>query len=463
MNFNIFEHFVFDLDRTLWDIVDPTGRPIWAKQTLPPYHIHNVNALTEKTTDTIIDDVGNICKLRIGVRDMLEFLHSNKKVVSYLSGGAVHGLHNTNQPSVMLLSIFGLTHLFNGDRILLYKTQNKAEHFPLIAKTQKAVFFDDDTKYLAEVSAIGVPVVNTAMVFDYTNMFGNTGLPAINRKLQTKKLTNEQELKIFELAATSRAFEEYAFNQLKNKTISIPTYLSAGEEYIAATLSVFLDHHGPTKRQIFIQHRGHSTYLSFGGDPEKLVLELLGHKNGCAGGMGGSASIHSKEKQIYGHDGLMGSQAPIATGMCFTNRIFTLCFAGDAAAEEDYFLASLGWAATKGLPILFIVEDNNFSILTEKKVRRSWDISDIAKSFGLQSCNVTDDPTQLWETLSKLDLSKPALLNVKTHRKFWHAGAGIDDPTTFDRQDQFLKKFGASRITTAARFVKDVWENAKNT
>ena len=40
---------------------------------------------------------------------------------------------------------------------------------------------------------------------------------------------------------------------------------------------------------------------------------------------------------------------------------------GDASAEEDYALGALGWASTKELPILFIVEDNNLSILTEKK------------------------------------------------------------------------------------------------
>ena len=41
---------------------------------------------------------------------------------------------------------------------------------------------------------------------------------------------------------------------------------------------------------------------------------------------------------------------------------------GDASAEEDYVLGALGWASTKKLPILFIVEDNNLSILTEKKL-----------------------------------------------------------------------------------------------
>ena len=47
--------------------------------------------------------------------------------------------------------------------------------------------------------------------------------------------------------------------------------------------------------------------------------------------------------------------------------------------EEDYVLAALGWASFKKLPILFVVEDNNMSIKTEKKIRRHWEMSDVAR------------------------------------------------------------------------------------
>ena len=64
----------------------------------------------------------------------------------------------------------------------------------------------------------------------------------------------------------------------------------------------------------------------------------------------------------------MGNQIPIAVGACFASRNQTIALVGDSAAEEDYVLSSIGWAATKNLPILFIIEDNNLSILTEKKL-----------------------------------------------------------------------------------------------
>ena len=79
----------------------------------------------------------------------------------------------------------------------------------------------------------------------------------------------------------------------------------------------------------------------FGGSLEKLILELLGSPNGCTYGMGGSASIHSKKINMYGHDGHMGTQVPIGTGACFESKKPTIVFMGDASAEEDYVLGAL--------------------------------------------------------------------------------------------------------------------------
>ena len=57
------------------------------------------------------------------------------------------------------------------------------------------------------------------------------------------------------------------------------------------------------------------------------------------------------EKNIFGHDGLMGNQVPIGVGACFASKCPTIVFVGDSAAEEDYCLSAIGWASTKKLPI----------------------------------------------------------------------------------------------------------------
>jgi len=241
---------------------------------------------------------------------------------------------------------------------------------------------------------------------------------------------------VYEKMSLCRHFENYVFKKIQDKTIKIPVYLSAGQESAPCSISAYLKDKNISPN-IFIQHRGHSTYLAFDADPTKLIDELLGLKTGCSFGMGGSASIQSIEKNIYGHDGLMGSQVPIAVGHCYETNHPTIVFMGDASAEEDYVSSAIGWASTKNLPILFVVEDNNLSILTEKKVRRNWSMRDLAHAYKVEAYDVYDDPTTISNHLFNV-FKKPLLLNINTVRKYWHAGAGIDGDY-FDRYE-WLKK-----------------------
>lgn len=237
---------------------------------------------------------------------------------------------------------------------------------------------------------------------------------------------------VFDKISFCRHFENKVYEKIQDKTIKFPVYLSAGQESIPCSIATYLKTLS-VQPNIFIQHRGHSTYLAFDASPEKLIDELLGLKTGCSYGMGGSASIQSLEKNIYGHDGLMGSQVPISVGHCYETRQPTIVFMGDASAEEDYVGSSIGWASTKNLPILFVVEDNNLSILTEKKIRRNWNMHDLAHAYKVEAYDIGDDPTEISNHLSHV-FNKPLLLNIRTVRKYWHAGAGIDGDY-FDRYE----------------------------
>ena len=253
-----------------------------------------------------------------------------------------------------------------------------------------------------------------------------------------------------------RNFENCVYENIKQKNIQLPTYMSAGQEYIPATLSEAVS----VDPYIFAQHRAHSWYLCFGGDMVKLIDELLGRKTGCAYGMGGSASIHCPEINMFGHDGLMGSQVPIAVGSCYSNKKPTITVMGDASAEEDYVLGAMGWASTKHLPILFVVEDNNLSILTEKKVRRNWEMDDVAKAFQMEAYSIDDDPMDILYHCDGL-IETPRLLNIKTHRLYWHAGAGCDNPDIFDRFKYEMSELGdeAAEINEKTKtLVEETWQ-----
>ena len=186
-------------------------------------------------------------------------------------------------------------------------------------------------------------------------------------------------LKTFEKASLCRNFENEVFKRVNEKVINFPVYLSAGQEYVPSSIAQMVKDK-KQKPLIFGQHRGHSIYLAFGGNIIELIDELLGKKTGCTRGMGGSLSINSNKINMFGHEGLMGSNACMGVGACFSSGKPTIVFLGDASVEEDYVLASLSWAAKKALPILFVVEDNNYAVLTKKKRQKRLESEGRSKS-----------------------------------------------------------------------------------
>lgn len=261
-------------------------------------------------------------------------------------------------------------------------------------------------------------------------------------------------LEMFRKTCVNRYFELEAARVFDTGVIRSPLYLSLGQEHIPAALATVT-----TDFMIFAQHRAHSYYLSFGGNMVKLIDELLGRATGCAGGMGGSASIHEPEIRMFGHSGLMGDQIPIAVGAALASGEQVLAVTGDASGEEDYVLGALGYAATKNLPVLFVCEDNDLSILTPVAKRRSWNLADVAKSFGMQGIDIADDPWLIMHHVELLLESLPGFINIRTCRHRWHGGTGTDGEPEWNRFELFKTELEALGLLEEARMIEDESRN----
>ena len=255
-----------------------------------------------------------------------------------------------------------------------------------------------------------------------------------------RRYPREKTLEIFRKTCINHFFELETARVYDTGVIKMPIYLSVGTEHVPAAISTvskdFL---------IFAQHRGHSYYLSFGGDMRKLIDELLHRETGCARGMGGSASIHDPKIGMSGHSGLMGDQVPIAVGAALGSGKKVLAVMGDASGEEDYVAGALAYAATKKLPVLAVCEDNDLSILTHVATRRSWGIDAMARAFGMEALDITDDPWLIAHYVETFLGKLPAFINIRVCRHFWHAGTGRDgDPewNRFELIKQELKNLG---------------------
>lgn len=264
----------------------------------------------------------------------------------------------------------------------------------------------------------------------------------------SEKFSRDQNLELFKKMCTIRAFEYNVGQVFEAEFLKMPVYLSVGTEALSSSLALS---YGKKNPSIFAQHRAHGYYISFGGNLESLADEILHRPTGCAKGMGGSASIHSQEIKMFGHDGFMGTQVPFGVGRILAENFrqdkpkeYGLCIMGDASAEEGYVLGAMGFAAHLKLPILFVCEDNNLSVLTTKEVRRSWEITDVAKSLGIPSYELADDPWTIIKRVDQIGENLPALMNVYVSRVLRHVGSKSDGNPEWDRFD--LTKQELSRI-----------------
>ena len=178
------------------------------------------------------------------------------------------------------------------------------------------------------------------------------------------------------------------------------------------------------------------------------IDELLGLKSGCSNGVGGSCCIQCKEINMFGHSGLLGEQVPLAVGACFAKKQLTLTIFGDAAIEEDYVAPALGWAVTNNLPIVFICEDNDLSVLTKTEDRRSWRAVDLANSLNMYAVDITDDPWLIAYHVKKIrESGEPGFINIRTVRGIWHAGTGVDNDLEWNRYELVEKELSVMGLS----------------
>ncbi len=224
-----------------------------------------------------------------------------------------------------------------------------------------------------------------------------------------------------------------------------PVHLSIGQEAIAAPLKVLL-----TKKDIVVSgHRAHAHYIGKGCNLEKFIFELYLKEKGFSRGKAGSMHLFDKKNGFYGSSPIVANSIPLGVGMGYYNKInkidnVVLIFFGDGATEEGVFYESLNFAAIHNLRVLFICENNFYSVYSNLKFRQPHNrkISEISKSLGIYSIKENGNDIRITtKTLSKAlnfikKNSKPILIEYSTFRFVEHCGPNKDDHLKYRNQSE---------------------------
>ena len=194
---------------------------------------------------------------------------------------------------------------------------------------------------------------------------------------------------------------------------------------------------------VITTYRDHGIALAKGMSPRALMAELFGKATGCSRGLGGSMHMFDNEHHMLGGYGIVGGHIPVAAGVAFASKYrsdgrVTLCFFGEGAVSIGGFHEGLSLAALWKLPIVFICENNEYSMGTP--LSRSMSVEDVslkALGYGMDRDrffveDVLEVEKRIGEAVSRArEHSLPTLVEVRTYR---FRGHSMSDPAKYRTQ-----------------------------
>ncbi len=251
----------------------------------------------------------------------------------------------------------------------------------------------------------------------------------------TSKLSNAELLALYRQMALIRRFEEKSAELYAEGKIGGFLHLYIGEEAIAvgACKALAPDDH------LLTAYRDHGWAIARGLPPGPVMAELLGKATGVSGGKGGSMHLASAAHRYWGGHAIVGGHLPLAVGVGLQIRYealphAVLCVLGEGTTNIGYFHESMNLAALWKLPVIFLVENNQYGMGTE--VGRASALTNIYEkgcAYGVENQQFNgQDVVETYEVMANaLAYARqegPVLLEAITYR---YVGHSMGDPERY--------------------------------
>ena len=195
-------------------------------------------------------------------------------------------------------------------------------------------------------------------------------------------------------------------------------------------------------------YRDHGHMIACGMDAAGVMAELTGREGGYSKGKGGSMHMFSKEKHFYGGHGIVGAQVPIGAGLALADKYLengrvTFTYFGDGAANQGQIYETFNMAALWQLPIIFVIENNQYAMGTSQKRSTSTpEIYTRGAAFGIPGEAVDGMDVLAVKAAGEKAVAHsragdgPYILEIKTYR---YRGHSMSDPAKYRTREEVQK------------------------
>lgn len=233
-----------------------------------------------------------------------------------------------------------------------------------------------------------------------------------------------------------RLFEEKVQELFQEGKVGGSTHLCQGQEAVSVGAMAALR----DDDYLTVTYRGHGQALARGVSMEACFGELMGRRNGCCKGVGGSMHFTDVSRGLLGSFAIVGAGLPIAVGAAHAAKLrgsdrVALTFMGDGSTNIGTFHEALNMAAAWKSPVVFIVENNLYGEYTP--LRETTPLDDLAKraeAYAIPGVIVDGQDVDAVHDSVATAVARaragegPSLLEMKTYR---YRGHSRTDPARY--------------------------------
>jgi pyruvate dehydrogenase E1 component alpha subunit len=259
------------------------------------------------------------------------------------------------------------------------------------------------------------------------------------------RLSRDEKIELYRKVVRIRRFEERSLRSYQAKKIGGFLHLYIGQEAVAVGCCSLMgknDH-------VITAYRDHGHAIAVGMDTKPLMAELYGKATGCSKGKGGSMHYFDPSRNFWGGHGIVGGQIPLGTGLAYGIKYkglkgAAMAFMGDGAVNQGAVHEAYNLAALWDLPVVFVIENNGYSMGTSQARSSAGDLAKRAEGYGMAwgVCN-GHDVYEVRATMDKFltrarNESKPAIVEIRTYR---YRGHSVADPDNTYRSKTEIEEY----------------------
>jgi pyruvate dehydrogenase E1 component alpha subunit len=296
-------------------------------------------------------------------------------------------------------------------------------------------------------------------------MATETAEPALPADV-TEHLTTEDRVGLLRAMLMMRGIEERAMTLYRQGKVPGSFYDGFGQEAVSAGAAWAMG----ARDRLCVLHRDLAAHIIRGVPPARIFAQYMGREGGVTGGRDGNVHFGDRTVGCVGMVSMLPDMMLVATGLAMAFKLrreprVAITWFGDGSTSRGDFHEAMNWAGVQKLPVIFVLENNQYAYSTPVDTQYAVDPVERAAAYGFPGMKVDgNDPEAMFEATREareraLAGAGPTLLEAVTMRMHGHAAhddmkyvprAQIDEWKAKDPIDRQVRRLEALGVDVEA-------------